>query len=334
MEYRKINKSNFVSLIEKLNNAGKTFIAPVKKGNKTFFAKVNSFDAINFDYIQTELSPKGAIFPKVEKLFDFYKKDNSYEIIEPEINDEVIIFGIKPCDAIALDYFVNFYLSDFPDTYVKKRREKTTIISLTCKNSDDNCFCTSVGLSPTETRGADLCFTEIDNNDFYIEIVTDKGKNLIDNFSELFETSGKINTAKYAPDIPIKFNKEDILKILKDNFENEKWLYNSLPCVGCGTCAFVCPTCTCFDIQDCSYYIEGSRYRIWDSCAFGLFTVHASGHNPRPVQSNRWRHRIMHKLNYSYSNMSTISCVGCGRCIRTCPTGMNILQNIISFQEV
>ena len=71
-----------------------------------------------------------------------------------------------------------------------------------------------------------------------------------------------------------------------------------LRCLGCGACAFVCPTCACFDIQDEGGREAGQRLRCWDSCGFALFTLHTSGHNPRQLQSQRWRQRSMHKFAY------------------------------------
>ncbi|MBK6507423.1 MAG: 4Fe-4S dicluster domain-containing protein [Ignavibacteria bacterium] len=36
----------------------------------------------------------------------------------------------------------------------------------------------------------------------------------------------------------------------------------------------------------------------WDGCQFGHFTLHASGHNPRDIQSKRYRQRVNHKFRY------------------------------------
>ena len=42
----------------------------------------------------------------------------------------------------------------------------------------------------------------------------------------------------------------------------------------------------------------GARRKSWDACGFGKFTHHASGHNPRDVQPQRFRNRVMHKFKY------------------------------------
>ena len=54
------------------------------------------------------------------------------------------------------------------------------------------------------------------------------------------------------------------------------------------------------------------------------FTLHASGHNPRESKQERFRQRILHKYLYVKENFGYTACTGCGRCIQSCPVGMNI----------
>jgi ferredoxin len=113
---------------------------------------------------------------------------------------------------------------------------------------------------------------------------------------------------------------------LRQGFAAEHWQQLGLPCLGCGACAFTCPTCHCFDIIDRGDPEQGERLKIWDCCAFKTFTVHASGHNPRPTQTTRLRQRIMHKLSYFPERFGRVMCVGCGRCLRACPAGQDIYE--------
>jgi len=94
--------------------------------------------------------------------------------------------------------------------------------------------------------------------------------------------------------------------------------------VGCGSCAFVCPACHCFDIVDEGSEKSGKRRKFWDACGFWKFTHHASGHNPRDFQPKRYRNRIMHKFKYYDDKFGQTLCTGCGRCVRLCPVGIDI----------
>ncbi|RLB09653.1 MAG: 4Fe-4S ferredoxin, partial [Deltaproteobacteria bacterium] len=92
---------------------------------------------------------------------------------------------------------------------------------------------------------------------------------------------------------------------------------------------FVCPTCWCFDIQDEVYKNEGDRLRNWDSCMFPIFTLHGSGHNPRAQKLQRVRQRFMHKLKYYVDKYGNgVACVGCGRCVVSCPVNIDIRRVI------
>ena len=72
--------------------------------------------------------------------------------------------------------------------------------------------------------------------------------------------------------------------------------------------------------------LEGRRCRMWDSCMFAEYTLHTSGHNPRPSRRERVRNRVNHKYSYYVKNFGKIACVGCGRCIDLCPVNIDILD--------
>ena len=61
---------------------------------------------------------------------------------------------------------------------------------------------------------------------------------------------------------------------------------------------------------------------------FPLFTLQASGHNPRPTGKERMRQRVMHKFNYFIENYNQPACVGCGRCVVSCPVNIDIRRVI------
>lgn len=334
IEYKKIQSDKLPELVDKLIASGKSVLAPKMKKEKAFFAEIKSFEDIAKQYVQTGFSAKSAVFPRCEELFSFDKAEGGMNLKNAEPPKSItIVFGSRPCDSAAFDYLSVFFLKENPDFHFKQRYDNTVIISLACKTADDYCFCTSVGLNPGETKGSDILLTDSGEGYYFAEIVTEKGKKLADELSGLFQAGDKFEKSKYIAKVDVKFDSTAVKEKIKGSFDWDKWEESSLACFGCGTCAFSCPTCTCFDIQDESNLDGGTRLRLWDTCALGIFTKHASGHNPREKQSNRWRNRVLHKFQYTDEQFGMLSCVGCGRCSRNCPAGLSIVEQVKSVLE-
>lgn len=107
--------------------------------------------------------------------------------------------------------------------------------------------------------------------------------------------------------------------------DTEFWIKQTAKCLSCGACTYLCPTCQCFTITDEGSPLEGRRLRSWDSCMSPQFTLETSGHNPRAEKFKRMRNRISHKFSYyPQSYDGAYSCVGCGRCVISCPVSLDI----------
>jgi sulfhydrogenase subunit beta (sulfur reductase) len=329
-----IRKQSLEKLFNNLSADRKVY-APVIAPDKQVEYNYNpGFSDVTFDHIRSTLSVKNVVFPKVENLFYYTNSKTESTIKEIDLNNipEVVLWGAHPCDNAAFDILRSIFCWDIKDEFFQKRMEKLVIIGLACHKSDDYCFCTSVGLTPDSPRGSDILLSRLQGGDYQAEILTEKGENIVNTYKDLFETvsSEKVILAT----VKQKFSHDKVTEKLAGAFEHPFWIDNSLRCIGCGACAYVCPTCACFDIQDETKGKEGKRYRSWDSCGFGLFTLHTSGHNPRHVQSQRWRQRIMHKFSYMPERNESLGCVGCGRCSSGCPVDMNIAEQLEALQNI
>jgi formate hydrogenlyase subunit 6/NADH:ubiquinone oxidoreductase subunit I len=329
-----IRKQSLQKLYGHLSASRKVYAPVAAPGNKTEFRYNPAFSEISFDHIRSTLSVKNLVFPKVENLIYFTNSKTESTITEPDLKKipEVVLWGAHPCDTSAYDILRSIFCWDTKDEFFLKRIEKLTVIGFSCHSSDEYCFCTSVELAPDSSKGSDILLTKLQDGDYKADIITEKGQDLVSSVPELFEhyTNGKTVVAEVRK----RFSHAEVTKKLSKAFEHPFWIENSLRCLGCGACAYVCPTCACFDIQDETKGKNGRRYRSWDSCGFSLFTLHTSGHNPRQVQSQRWRQRIMHKFSYMPDRNGTLGCVGCGRCSSGCPVDMNIAEQLESLQNI
>jgi len=335
VEYQVISKKDLKDWIYGLCKDYIIF-APVKGEEGIVFNEIKSIDEIYFKSTNSKKSPKGICFPQMEKLFSFSKEDK-IELFPIEVKiKKRIIFGIRPCDAMAFSALDKVFISqEYKDTYYIGKRENTLMIGIACTEPETICFCTTIGGDPASKEGIDVLLIDI-GDEYFVEVLTNKGKSLVNGISYF----------KKANDNHIKLKEEKINKArekvkyiditglkekLDESFDLPFWDRIYEKCIGCGICTFLCPTCHCFDIVDEGGKDQGERIRIWDSCQFPLFTKHASGVNPRPTGKERLRQRILHKFKYFVENYNMFGCVGCGRCVKYCPVNLDIREILKSL---
>ena len=313
---------------------GRRVLAPVDADGRVELQSVQHAADVSKDYVQTRLSAKETVFPKVERLLSYTMAPGEVALTDAVPNAlPTVLFGIRPCEAAgfaALDAVFNW---DTRDIFFDARFEKLAIIGVGCTTADEACFCTSVGGGPVDTRGSDLLLTPCPEG-YLAEVQTEKGEAIRALAPEVFTASHGVDKAALAAKVDPAFDHPALTAKLPKMFDHDEWVDQSLRCVGCGACAFVCPTCVCFDIQEEADSRRGDRLRCWDSCGFHMFTLHASGHNPREKQSQRWRQRVYHKFAYYPDRYGMLGCVGCGKCSRACPVDMNLREHLVHAAEV
>jgi formate hydrogenlyase subunit 6/NADH:ubiquinone oxidoreductase subunit I len=330
METKLLRKASLATLVRTLHESGRKVLAPVRKEGVVDFAAIADVAEMAVDYIVTVQSAKAVAFPKVEGLFEIQTGRDAVVLKERDLAQlpELILVGARPCDAAGFTALNAIFTGDGVDAIFAERLRKTALISISCSACDAKCFCTSVNGNPGATEGSDILLTRLDTGDYLAELVSEKGRELAAKHSGLFEPAPAVDKNKFVVSVPVAFDLPLILNNISRGFDLPVWLEQSLRCLGCGACAYVCPNCACFDIQDVHNGKEGSRKRSWDSCGFSLFTLHASGHNPRKDQGSRWRQRVMHKFAYMPERGQGIGCVGCGRCGRACAVDMDLKEHL------
>ena len=314
---------------------------PVQNNGITNFGFWTEDADVDLDTLKTVKSPKDAFFPQSEILYSCYQKANKTSIEPAALKDAPFaIFGVRPCDVRAFDVLDRVFLSEPADVYYAARREHGTIVALACHEPEESCFCKVFGIDCADPV-ADVAAWMIEG-ELYWKPLTEKGEALTKAVAELLNDAdeAKVEEEKAAiraivEKLPYSnlslegWGQEDYM----DRFNSPVWEELYKPCLACGTCTFVCPTCQCYDIKDYDTGHGVQRYRCWDSCMYSDFTMMAHGNN-RNSQMQRFRQRFMHKLvYYPVNNNGMFSCVGCGRCVEKCPSSLNIVKVIKAFEN-
>ena len=335
MDNMKLAKEKVGDFLAKLGK--EKFRVPQETGGSSRFAPLNGESSADFTLSNTTVPLKSLFYPQTETLYRYEVGETAMEA--PGEADEMIIMGVRPCDARALTIVDRLFSWDPKDPYYLARREKATLIGLACQEPRMNCFCTSLGGGPASTEGLDILMTDLGES-FLFQPLTEKGEKICQEAGEVLvksEDSDVQAAEKLHSDAASKIvrgiESEGIPEKLPQLWDSQIWKKTSEPCLGCGACTFLCPTCHCFDIQDEIEGLEGRRYRVWDSCMFKEYTLHTSGHNPRPTRRERTRNRINHKYSYFVDKFGVIACVGCGRCINLCPVNVDILNILSQVKE-
>lgn len=315
---------------------------PVKTADQTNYAAWNEDAAVDLDTLKTVKSAKDAFFPQSETLYTCNKEGNNISITPEELQDQqFVVFGMKACDIKGIEVLDKVFLSDPVDTFYKSRRDHGTIVALACSEPEESCFCKVFGVDCAEPM-ADVA-TWMVGDELYWKAITEKGEALTEAVKGLLEIGDekKVEETKAAIRAIVEKLPYSDLSLegwngdaLNEKFNSTLWEELYKPCLACGTCTFVCPTCQCYDIKDYDTGKNGiQRYRCWDSCMYSDFTMMAHGNN-RTSQMQRFRQRFMHKLVYFPANNDGMySCVGCGRCVEKCPSSLNIVKVIKAFKE-
>ncbi len=342
----RIKKSDIVNIAQELSKEYGIYGPYVDRdAGQVMFDRLDDLSQIDLDAPIPAIPPKHVIYPQSECILKYSYDPAAKKAAIERINSEKpkALVGLRSCDLEGILVLDRFFLGqEFVDEFYLASRKKVFIVSNTCVKPFAQCFCACTDSGPSAKEGFDLNLTEL-GDEYLVEAGSEKGKALaeklglakagdeykakkkkaIDTSLDLFTDFAVENKAwvsRVTNRVTTGFIKEDV------------WEYIGNQCFECGACTFVCPTCSCFNIEDVN--IGGGateRIRSWDSCSYEGYSKMAGDHNPRKPVEDRRNKRFFCKLSYSQSKKYLRpGCVGCGRCAWVCPGDIG-LPNVVTY---
>jgi ferredoxin len=252
--------------------------------------------------------------------------------------EPVAILGVRACDLAGLAVQDRVFLYDrYPDPYYASRRRGLFLVAVNCTRSVATCFCTSFGTGPEAREGYDLSLTELDGG-FLVRAGSDAGRDVLGALPHAPAAAERLLAERRAIDACARgmtraLDTSDLPDLLYENLQHPRWDEVAERCLSCGNCTMVCPTCFCHDEHD-EPALDGTgavRVREWDSC-FNREHAQVHGTNFRPRVRDRYRQWLVHKVASWIDQFGTSGCVGCGRCITWCPTGIDLTEEVAAIR--
>lgn len=310
---------------------GQTVFVPAETSGVKKFIPWREGLAFALDGANAKLPPKDILFPHTECVYTYHTGEDA-SIQAPADAPKAALFGIRPCDVQSILCMDKAFLENtYTDALYQRRRENTLLIALACPEAGETCFCDSMGVDPNAAPAADVLLRDA-GGAYGVTAQSEKGEAVLKLWAGLLaEGEAPAGQTACTRKVPMS---DGLAKTLERRFEDEIWREISRPCLGCGTCTYVCPTCYCFDIGMDNQGSDGTEFRCWDSCMFSDYNRIAGGYTPRPTKKERLRNRFLHKLSYFRTRNGMNLCVGCGRCVSNCPSHIDITEIIERMAEV
>lgn len=252
--------------------------------------------------------------------------------------------GVRACDLAAINK-LNGVLGEgeYADRGFVGRLRRAFIVAVNCTEPGGLCFCASMGTGPHLGPGYDLALTERLDGDgphYLVETGSDEGEEVLDTLPHRAAVQAEIDSAETAIAAAAEHMGRampdgDLRELLIESRESPHWNEVASQCLTCGNCTMVCPTCFCTSVEDVTDLTgeHAERWMNWASCFEMDFTFIHEG-TVRQSAPSRYRHWITHKLGTWHDQFGTTGCVGCGRCIAWCPTGIDITEEMATLADL
>ncbi|MBN2430563.1 MAG: 4Fe-4S dicluster domain-containing protein [Acidobacteria bacterium] len=337
-----MQKEHIWTFVENLARSHRLVGPVARPGNQISFEYLDDhWRDMVLDYPPSQYPPKSILFPRRETLLTFTINGEPPQVSATVTAEPTAIFGIHACDLHGIRCLDMVFADGVPDPYYHARRAAALLIGVSCR-PDAECFCASMGTLFPPEGGFDLFLTDLDTA-WLVQVGSEKGAAaLADNVECREATAEQIRqgqerlAARALQQKGIHIRVEHLPLLFGGEYHDPIWDELGERCISCGECNFVCPTCYCFDVadeMDPHDSTSGRRVRTWDACQLPDFAVVAGGKNYRDTAAQRNRHRFYRKFLYPVLKYKKSFCVGCGRCVRSCPVDIQIVDTVNHFVE-
>ncbi|MGY4708796.1 4Fe-4S dicluster domain-containing protein [Mycolicibacterium sp. CBM1] len=350
-------------LVDELRDRGYRVVGPTVRDNAIVLAELDSADDLPYGW-GVDVAPgtyslrrrgdqaafghssgpqswKQFLHPARQKVWS-YGPDGATTSYEPE--PKYAFLGVHGCDLAAIGV-LDRVLSDaeHPDGSYVARRRQIFVVAVNCTEPGRLCFCASMGTGPACGGGYDLALTECtgtDESTYVIEVGSVAGAEVLAGVpcrpaddAEVAEASTRVLAA--AETMGRRMPERDLRDLLVESRDSSHWVDVAARCLTCGNCTMVCPTCFCTSTSDVTDLTgeHAERWMEWASCFELDFTFMHEG-PARRSGASRYRHWLTHKLSSWHDQFGTSGCVGCGRCIAWCPTGIDITEEMTTLARL
>jgi len=305
------------------------FYAPKKKEGKIKVSQIFDIKEIDWSGELPNNSFKVLFAPSTESLGEY---DKINFLTNKNVPKSKIAWGLNILDLQAFTLFEHVFEKD---VYYQKRRQNTIVVGYS--NGIESDFRRYKAFHQTfeEDILEHLCFDvfierQKDNNYLFFA-GSDRGQDFLEengiNDFENIEFAGLVPEKGVNPRLTM--NREAVVISEQDKL----WDELASICLSCGKCSIVCPTCFCFDVYDDPAAETIEKKRRWGSCFYPEFSETAGGFKELDTIKKRLYFWYYHKFVRIPDELSYFGCVGCGRCTKVCPVGINIQNNLQRLQK-
>ncbi|MFG2302566.1 4Fe-4S dicluster domain-containing protein [Actinacidiphila glaucinigra] len=362
-----LDRDGLETLVRVLRRRGRTMVGPTVRDGAIVLAELESAaelphgwgveleagryrirrraDTAAFAHSAGPQSWKSFLHPERVRQWSADRGPEGELTVQEETPDPVsyAFLGVRPCDLRAIRILDRVLTGGrHRDPAYGSRRTGAFLIAVECTEPGATCFCVSMGAGPAVDEGYDLALTEVLDADGHRLLCRSGSAEGAAVLAELPRRPADDATRRAAADavgsaaqrMGRSMPAVDLRTLMRDNLEADRWDDVTSRCLSCGNCTMVCPTCFCTTTEDVSDLTgdHAERWRRWDSC-YDLDFSALHGVPVRESARSRYRQWLTHKLGTWHDQFGSSGCVGCGRCIVWCPTGIDLTVEARALHE-